>query len=82
MEITLADKSSLVATTTLVSFETVNVMLTFVVVDQLSTPLMLGMYFLETMNPTIDWRSKCVSWSTPTGSLTLNGSLWSNSGAV
>ena len=59
-----------------------DVTLTFVVVDQLSTPLVLGMSFLEAVNPTIDWRAKCVSWSTPTGSITLNGALWSNSGAV
>ena len=57
-------------------------MFTFVVVDQLSTLLVLGMSFLETVNPTIDWWAKRVSWSTAASSVMLNGSLWSNSGAV
>ena len=68
--------------TTVVSFDMVDVTLMFVVVDQLSTPLMLGMSFLEMVNPTNDWWAKRVLWLTPTGSITLNGSLWSNSGVV
>ena len=61
LAITLADKSIIVANhecTVPVTFNTESVELTFVVLESLLTPLVLGMSFLEKVNPTIDWISK------------------------
>ena len=51
-------------------------MVTWYIVPYLTTPLVLGMTFLQNANPQVDWVAKTIEWSGITGKVKLTGSLW------
>ena len=51
-------------------------MVTWYIVPYLTTPIILGMTFLQDINPKLDWVAKTIKWSDISGKVMLTAILW------